>query len=86
MCKNYEKALELVDRGVACKHYTFKDTGCVFIDLGGRWGGYIVPKTTYVDITYGNVHVAYGNIDLDEMMVMDVSHRPDYNRHIENIS
>lgn len=79
---NYERASELVKKGVGHKHYTFKDTGCVFIDLGGKWGGYILPEDKYVDITYGNVHVGYGNIDLREMMVFDASHRSDYDRHI----
>ena len=79
---NYEKALQLVDRGLARKHLTFKNTGYVFIDLGGRWGGYISPKDKYVDVTIDNVHVGYGTIDLDKMMVLDASHRPSYDRHI----
>ena len=81
---NYEKALELVDRGIAHKHPTFKDTGYIFIDLGEDWVGYISPKNVFVDVTISNVHVAHGNIDLDRMMVLDASHRPDYDRHIEN--
>lgn len=80
---NYEKALQLVDRGFASKHPTFKDTGCIFIDLGGRWGGYVFPKNKYVEVTIDNVHVGLGNIDLDKMMVLDVNHRLDFNRHIE---
>ena len=64
------------------KHSTFKNTGYIFIDLGGRWGGYISPKNVFVDVTISNVHVAHGNIDLDRMMVLDASHRPDYDRHI----
>ena len=80
---NYEKALKLVDKGFACKHSTFKDTGYIFIDLGGRWGGYISPKDKYVEVTIDNVHVGHGNIDLDRIMVLDVDHRPDYDRHIE---
>ena len=79
---NYEKALELVDEGFASKHSTFKDTGYIFIDLGGRWGGYISPKDKYVEITIDNLHIGNGNIDLDKMMVLDTSHRLDYNRHI----
>ena len=82
MNTNYEKALELVNRGFASKHLTFKDTGCIFIDLGGRWGGYIFPKDRYVGVSIDNVHVGYGNIDLDKLMVMDANHRLDYNRHI----
>ena len=80
---NYEKALKLVDEGFAKKHYTFNKTGYVFIDLGGRWGGYISPKDKYVEVTIDNTHIGYGNIDLDKMMVMDASHRPNYDRHIE---
>ena len=80
---NYEKALKLVDEGFACKHSTFKDTGYIFIDLGGTWGGYISPKEDFVEVVLNNVHVGHGNIDLDRMMVLDADHRPDYDRHIE---
>ena len=80
---NYEKALELVNRGFAYRHSTFKDTGYIFIDLGGRWGGYISPKEEFVEVSIDNVHVGNGNIDLDRLMVLDASHRPDYDRHIE---
>ena len=80
---NYEKALKLVNRGFASKHSTFDKTGYVFIDLGGRWGGYISPKEDFVEVVLNNVHVGHGNIDLDRMMVLDASHRPDYDRHIE---
>ena len=79
---NYVKALELVDRGIAHKHPTFKDTGYIFIDLGEDWVGYISPKNVFIDITINNIHVAHGNIDLDKLMVFDANHRPDYNRHI----
>lgn len=82
MTNNYEKALELVKKGVAHNHPTFKDTGYIFIDLGGRWAGYISPKNKFVDVTIDNVHVGHGNIDLDKLMVLDASHRPDYDRHI----
>lgn len=77
---NYEKALKLVDKGLASKY--FKGTRYIFINLGGRWGGYILPKDKYVEITIDNIHVGLGNIDLDKMMVMDVSHRPGYDKHI----
>lgn len=80
---NYEKALKLVDGGFASKHSTFKDSGYVFIDLGGAWGGYISPKDKYVEVTMSNVHVGHGNIDLDKLMVVDANHRSDYDRHIE---
>ena len=90
---NYEKALELVKKGIAKKHFTFKDTGCIFIDLGGRWEGYILPKNKYVEVAivmfiggyYSNVHAGYGNIDLSRLMVFDADHRHDYDRHIEKI-
>ena len=82
---NYEKALELVKKGFASKHFTFDKTGYVFIDLGGEWGGYISPKEEFVEVVLNNVHVGHGNIDLNKMMVFDASHRPDYDRHIEVI-
>ena len=78
---NYEKAVELVNRGFASKYS--KDTRYIFINLGGRWGGYILPKDKYVEITIDNLPVGLGNIDLDKMMVVDINHRPDFNRHIE---
>ena len=80
---NYEKALRLVDEGIAIKHSTsFDKTGCIFIDLGDDWAGYVLPRNKFVVVAIDNVHVAYGNIDLDKMMVMDASHRPDYDRYI----
>ena len=82
---NYKKALELVKKGIAKKHFTFNKTGYVFIDLGGAWGGYISPKEKYVNVTRNNVHVAYGDIDLDKLMVVDASHSPDYDRHIVEV-
>lgn len=48
---NYEKALELLDRGMANKHHTFNDTGYLFIDLGGAYGGYISPNDKNVEST-----------------------------------
>ena len=82
---NYEKALELVKKGYASKHFTFNKTRYVFIDLGGAWGGYISPKDKYVDVTLNNVHVGHGDIDLNKMMVYDASHRSDYDRHIVEV-
>lgn len=82
---NYEKALELVEKGFASKHSTFKNTGYIFIDLGARWGGYISPKDKYVEVTIDNVHVGRGNIDLSKLMVFDADHRHNYDRHIEKI-
>ena len=80
---NYVKALKLVDRGIAMRHYTFKDTGCIVLDLGGSYVGYISPRNKYVDVAQNNTHVGHGDIDLDKMMVVDASHRPDYDHHIE---
>ena len=80
---NYEKALELLDRGIAEKHYTFKDTGYISIDLGGSYGGFISPRDEYVDVAQNNNHVGYGNIDLDKMMVWDTHNRTYYHRPIK---
>ena len=79
---NYEKALKLVDEGIAIKHSTFDKTGYIFIDLGGAWGGYISPREDFIEVILNNMRVGNGNIDLDKLMVMDASHRPDYDRHI----
>ena len=82
MTKNYEKAVELMNKGIAKKHYTFKNTGYIVIDLGENCVGYISPKNRYVDVAENNVHIGHGDIDLDRLMVLDASHRPDYDRHI----
>lgn len=83
MTNNYRKAMSLYKRGLAEKHFTYSKTGCLMIDLGGSWVGYILPRDAYVDVAENNVHVGHGDIDLDRLMVVDVSHRPDYDRVIE---
>lgn len=72
---NYEKAQELLKKGIAKKHYTFDNekTGCIVIDLGG----------SFVDVAQGGEHVSYGVIDLEDMMVLDISNRPRYNLPIK---
>ena len=82
---NYEKALELLNRGIAKKHYTFdnKKTGCIVIDLGGSFVGFISPYDKLVDVAQGGEHVSYGAIDLEDMMVLDISNRHRYNLHIK---
>lgn len=76
---NYEKALELLNRGVAKKHYTFSQTGCIVIDLGDVYAGYISPIDKYVEVGSLGSHDFFGNIDLDRMSVLDVSNRHRYN-------
>ena len=78
---NYEKALELLNRGIAKKHYTFDNgkTGCIVIDLGGSFVGFISPYDKFVDVAHGGEHVSYGVIDLEDMMVLDTSNRHRYN-------
>ena len=82
---NYEKALELLNRGIAKKHYTFDNakTGCIVIDLGGSFVGFISPYDKFVDVAQGGEHVSYGVIDLEDMMVLDISNRQRYNLHIK---
>ena len=79
--KNYEKALELLNRGIARKHYTFDngETCCIVIDLGGSFVGFISPYDKFVDVAQGGEHVSYGDIDLEDMMVLDTSNRHRYN-------
>ena len=79
----YEKAVELLNKGFAERHYTFKNTGCIVISLEGNCVGYILPANKYVDVAEYNTHIGNGCIDLDKMMVVDASHRPDCDRHIE---
>ena len=82
---NYEKALELLNRGIAKKHYTFDNgkTGCIVIDLGGSFVGFITRYDEFVDVAQDGEHVSYGDIDLEDMMVLDTSNRHRYNLHIK---
>ena len=82
---NYEKAQELLKKGIAKKHYTFdnRKTGCIVIDLGGSFVGFISPYDKFVDVAQGGEHVSYGNIDLDKMNVFDMSNREKYNLPIK---
>lgn len=78
---NYEKAMELLNLGIARKHYTFYNgkTGCIVIDLGGAFVGFITRYDDFVDVAQGGEHVYYGDIDLEDMMVLDTSNRHRYN-------
>ena len=76
---NYEKAQVLLNVGIAKKHFTFAETGCIVLDLGGTYAGFITPSDTYVDVAQLGTHVSYGNIDIDNMMVFDRSNRDLYN-------
>lgn len=82
---NYEKALELLNAGIAKKHYTNESgkTGCIVIDLGGAFVGFITRYDKFVDVAQGGVHVSYGVIDLEDMMVLDTSNRHRYNLPIK---
>lgn len=80
---NYEKAKRLLDAGIAKKHYTFVQTGCIVLDLGGTYAGYISPADKYVDVASIGSHDFFGNIDLEDMMVLDVSNRHRYNLPIK---
>lgn len=80
---NYEKAILLLNVGIAKKHYTFDKTGCIVLDLGGVYAGYISPEYKYVDVASIGSHDFFGNIDLEKMMVHDVRNRDRYDRHIK---
>lgn len=80
---NYEKATQLLNDGIAKKHYTFAKTGCIVLDLGDVYVGYISPEDKYVDVASIGSHDFFGNIDLEKMMVHDVSNRDSYDRHIK---
>ncbi len=80
---NYEKAKYLLKNGVAREHYTFKKSGYIIIDLGGEYVGYISPFCKCVEVSSGGIHIGYGNIDLDKMMVLDNSNRHRYDRPIK---
>lgn len=78
---NYEKAQELLKKGIAKKHYTYESgkTGCIVIDLGGSFVGFISKYDKLVDVAQGGEHISYGAIDLENMMVLDISNRNRYN-------
>lgn len=80
---NYEKAMYLLNRGVAREHYTFKKSGYIIINLGDEYVGYISPFCRCVVVSNGGIHIGYGNIDLDKMMVLDNSNRHCYDRPIK---
>lgn len=82
---NYEKAKRLLDVGIAKKHFTYEagKTGCIVIDLGGSFVGFITRYDKFVDVAQGGVHVSYGVIDLEEMMVLDISNRRRYSLPIK---
>ena len=84
---NYEKAMELLNRGIARKHYTFDGvkTGCIVIDLVGSLVGIISPYDKFVDVAQCGEHVSYGVIDLEDMMVLDISNIHRYNLHIKKL-
>ena len=65
------------------EHYTFNKSGYIIIDLGGDCVGYISSFCNYVEITNGGVHLGYGNIDLENMMVLDTANRHRYDRLIK---
>lgn len=80
---NYEKAMQLLKDGIAKKHYTFSQTRCIVLDLGGVYAGYISPIDKYVEIGSLGGHDFYGNIDLYRMSVVDVSNRNRYSLSIK---
>lgn len=80
---NYEKASQLLNDGIAKKHYTFAETGCIVLDLGGVYAGFISAIDKYVDVASIGSHDFFGNIDLEDMMVLDVSNRHRYNLPIK---
>ena len=80
---NYEKAQVLLNAGIAKKHYTFAKTDCIVLDLGGVYAGYISPDDKHVDVASIGSHDFFGNIDLQNMVVHDVSNRDSYDRHIK---
>lgn len=82
---NYEKAQDLLNKGIARKHCTFDnvETGLIIIDLGDTFVGFISQHDKFVDVARCGVHVSYGNIDLENMMVLDISNTHCHNLHIK---
>lgn len=80
---NYEKAKYLLKKGIARKHYTYDFSEYIMLDLGGEYVGYISPYSKYVQVANGCIHYSYGDIDLQNMMVLDSANRRKYNRPIK---
>lgn len=59
------------------------ETACIVLDLGGIYARYISPHDNYVDVASNGSHDSLGNIDLDNMSVLDVSNRHRYDRPIK---
>lgn len=67
---NYEKGIKLLEIGKAYKHYSYNETGILYIILEGSFCGYIFPNKEYVEITLNNSVFAHGNIILGENIIM----------------
>lgn len=51
----------------------------------GSFAGFITRYDKFVDVAQGGVHVSYGVIDLEDMMVLDISNRHSYNLPIKKL-
>lgn len=67
----YEKALSLLDEGIADKHQTYPDTGIIVINLGKNFCGYVFPDQKYVEVAEDNTLFCYGTISDDLKTVVN---------------
>lgn len=73
---DYEKATMLLEKGIAKKHYSFKQTGIIVINLvpenqtdNDDFCGYIAPDDCAVEITKNNRVWGYGYIMINDNIV-----------------
>lgn len=63
---NYEKAVKLLNKGIAKPHYTYeKGTDIIVINLRDNLCGYAYPKEDTIEIVNRNEVVWHGNISDD---------------------
>ena len=76
MTLDYEKAMMLLEKGVAKKHRTFEQSGIIVINLvpenhmnNDDFCGYIAPDECAVEVTMRNTVWGFGHINNDNTIV-----------------
>lgn len=76
MTLDYEKAMMLLEKGVAKKHRTFEQSGIIVINLvpenqidNNDFCGYIAPDECAVEVTMRNSVWGFGHIRKDNTIV-----------------
>lgn len=72
---NYSRMLQLLEKGVAERHYSYKDTGiitCIATRNGNEYGVYAYPDDT-IEVCRNGSFVSYGTIT-KELKHVRISH------------